>query len=71
MKISNKDMIIVMALVKLPGECPCKKDGVLVVPSRGTTGLKNSTVGDFGVPFRVPKKNFHAHKAGSWFLLTL
>ena len=55
MKISNKDMIIVMALVKLPVECPCKKDGVLVVPSRGTTGLKNSTVGAFGVP-RVPKK---------------
>lgn len=56
MKISNKDMIIVMALVKLPGECPYKKDGVLAVPSGGTTGLKNSTVGAFGVPFRVPKK---------------
>ena len=65
-------MIIVMTLVKLPGECPYKKDGVLAVPSGGTTGLKNSTVGAFGVPFMVPKKKkFHAHKTGSWFLLTL
>ena len=35
MKISKKNMIIVMALVKHQGECPYKRDRELVLHSRG------------------------------------
>lgn len=69
MKILNKDMIIVMVLVKFLGECLYKKDGVFVVFFGGIIGFKNFIVGDFGVFFRVSKKNFYVYKVGFWFFL--